>query len=593
MDEVEEGFFCPFDKKSGIVFMIQKIFPFLRWFPLRVGVLRADFIAGMTVALVLVPQSMAYAQLAGVPAYYGLYAALLPVITAALFGSSSQLSTGPVAIVALLTASTLSVFAVPKTEEFVILAIFLAFLVGVIQILLGILRIGVMMNFLAHPVIVGFTNAAALIIGFSQLNKILGVPMQQSDSYLSDIWKVFLLIPEAHLPTLCMGIAAFIAMFLLKKFVPKVPGVLIVVAVSIMASFLIGFSSHFSGNVVGTIPQGLPGIAFPRFDWHMVMNLFSAALVIALIGFMEAISIAKAISAKTHESIDPNQELIGQGLANITGSFIGSFPVGGSFSRSAVNFSAGAKTSMSSIFTGLFVLLTLLFLTPFLYHLPQAVLAAVIMMAVVGLVNIKSMMHLWETHRSDGLAAFATFFATVFFAPHLDNGILFGGVLAILLFFGRISRPRVFECIPDKTMANRRFVESDGAVRCPQILVLKIEGSLFFASVSNIEKDFETFDNGEKARVILCRNVNFIDTAGAEFLVHEKARLERSGRRMILVGLREPVKQILKRGGFLKTIGVENIFASKQDAIKDAFSSLDTSACTRCQAKFFLECKKL
>ncbi len=433
--------------------MLARFLPFLRWFPMGAGTLRADLVAGVTVALVLVPQSMAYAQLAGVPAYYGLYAAFLPGIVAALWGSSKQLATGPVAVVSLLTASALTPFAQAQSDEFVALAIALALMVGVIQLALGLFRLGLVVNFLSHPVIAGFSTAAALIIGLSQLNKIFGVDMPRSEHFVRDVWTVLLQVGDTHWPTLAMGVASFAVMLALRTWRPSLTGVLIAVAATTLASWGLGFEAS-GGKVVGQIPAGLPSFALPAIDLSVVIKLLPSALVISLVGFMEAISIAKAMAVKTKSRIDPSQELIGQGLGNVFGSLTQSFPTSGSFSRSAVNLGADARTGMSSVFAGVVVLVTLLLLTPLLYHLPQAVLAAVIMLAVSGLVNFKAIRHAWTAQRDDGVAAVVTFVATLAFAPHLDTGILVGAGLAIVLFLYRTMQPRaaVLGRYPDGTL---------------------------------------------------------------------------------------------------------------------------------------------
>lgn len=681
--------------------------------------LKSDIIAGITVALVLVPQSMAYAQLAGMPAYYGLYAAFLPVIIASLWGSSSQLATGPVAVVSLLTASALTPLALPGSETFVVYAILLAFLVGVCQLFLGIFRLGVVINFLSHPVIVGFTNAAAIIIGLSQFNKLLGVSMVQSEHFVQDIWEVFVQIPETHIPTLLFGVSAFVIMIGIKKYAPRLPGVLIAVVLSTMVSFAIGFEQKVTvkitdlpntelqtlsneylqatqslealereiivkgkelktlntteeeiitkryeidllklkrdegkdlatntlkkakqiwvtvvkgpngtvkiiekgspipegftatsqdwrikkiekgevkliggGDVVGSIPEGLPSFQIPHFSWDAISTLLVTAFIISLVGFMEAISIAKAIATKTREPLDPNQELIGQGLANMVGSFTQSFPTSGSFSRSAVNFNAGAKTGFSSVITGIVVFITLLFLTPLLYHLPQSVLAAVIMVAVVGLINFKEIRHLWHTNRHDGIATIATFIATLVMAPHLDNGILLGGVLAIVLYLIRISKTRIYTCIPDKNHENRKFFAQEGHAECPAMQIVKIEGSLFFGAVAHAEKMLRELDTQQKYRLILAQNINFIDTAGAEFLVNEVHRQEKRGGKLFLCGLRTPVYELLQKGGYAKEIGVENIFDSKTEAIKTIVQNIPKEICKVCTNKIFKECSQ-
>jgi len=679
--------------------MLSVIFPFLRWFPLSPQTLRADLFAGITVALVLIPQSMAYAQLAGLPAYYGLYAAFLPVIVGALWGSSSQLATGPVAVVSLLTASALAPLAATGSEQFIALAILLAFLVGVIQLALGVFRLGALVNLISHPVILGFMNAAAIIIGLSQLNKLLGVPMSRSDNFANDIWSVLQQIGDTHLPTLLMGAGALALMLLLKRYLPKAPGVLIAVVITTLVSWGIGFESKISselnriadagvwaeaqaylngaaeikaletsllqqraglkqarsdrelpaanvaalnyrldltelelsdrkkenrkrfqalrrhlfvagtgaqenamfalqgqvagaadaapwrinkidatgvhlvggGEVVGNIRPGLPGLAVPAFDWDSIRALLSAALVIALVAFMEAISIAKAMTAKTRQRIDPNRELIGQGLANITASFSQAYPVSGSFSRSAVNLGAGAITGLSSVFSGLLVLLTLLFLTPLLYHLPQAVLAAVIMLAVVGLINFRAILHAWQTQRHDGAASIVTFFATLFFAPHLDLGILMGAGLAIALFLMRRMKPRavILGRMADGTLSDFKVHQLTPV--SPHFITLRYDGSLDFLSSSHFEDAIlQAHADFAQVRVILVigSGINNIDASGEEKIREMCLYLRDAGVTLSFCSLKQPVRDAFDRAGLTAVLGDENVFKSRDFAFQ-------------------------
>jgi len=685
--------------------MLRRFFPFLRWFPFSARTLRADFLAGLTVALVLVPQSMAYAQLAGMPAYYGLYAAFLPVMVAALWGSSHQLGTGPVAVVSLLTASALTPLAASGSEQYVALAIMLALLVGVVQLFLGVFKLGVIVNFLSHPVIVGFTNAAAMIIGLSQVNKLIGVPMGRSEHFINDIWGVAKLVGDTHLPTLAMGATAIAIMWLIRKKAPKLPGVLIAVAVTTAASWLIGFErnatatidqvaepearalltefvrtevrikeindqivvrandlkavrkdrgglSHEAvtlnyevdllrlqlkdredenrrrnrvirnfafervvaaegqaaelyaegrvpagktadghrwriaraaqgnmkltggGEVVGNVPQGLPSAGLPAVSWEMLGSLLSAAMVISLVGFMEAISIAKAIAAKTKQKIDPNQELIGQGLANIAGCLTQAFPVSGSFSRSAVNINAGAVTGMSSVFTGLFVLLTLLFLTPLLYHLPQAVLAAVIIMAVIGLINVDAVKHAWKASRHDGIAAVATFVATLGFAPHLDSGIMTGAGLAIGLYLYRTMSPRVVILgrLADGTLRDTRVHNLPPS---QVVTAVRFDGRLYFANVAFFEDAIlEAVANNPQAPYLLIvgDGINELDASGEEVIHHIVERLRDNGIVVLFAGLKKQVVDVMQATGLYAAIGEKSFFATTERALEKIFS---------------------
>jgi SulP family sulfate permease len=350
-----------------------KLFPFLVWRPLITpDTLRADVIAGITLALLAIPQSLAYAQLAGVPAYYGLYAALIPTVIGALFGSSRILSTGPVAMTSLLTAASIAPLAIAGSEHYVSLAILLALLSGVFQIAFGLLRMGVLLNFLSYPVLMGFINAAAIIIGLSQLPAILGIPISQSSHLLTDTWHVIARIDSLHEISLAFGVIAIVGLTAFKKYAPRLPGALITVAVLTLASYFMGYE-EMGGRVVGEIPAGLPNLTVPSFDWQATILLLPAAFVIALISFMEAMSSCKVIAIKTRTAWDENQELIGQGLAKLAAAFSQSIPVSGSFSRSALNLSVGAKTGISSLVSAAFVLATLLFFTSFLHHLPKPV----------------------------------------------------------------------------------------------------------------------------------------------------------------------------------------------------------------------------
>jgi SulP family sulfate permease len=550
-----------------------QIFPFLKWSKdlKSPGVVGADLVAGITVALVLIPQSMAYAQLAGLPPYYGLYAAFLPGIIGALWGSSKQLATGPVAVVSLLTASALAPFAAMGTEQFVALAIMLAMLVGIFQLCLGLFKLGVVVSFLSHPVIVGFTNAAAIIIGLSQLNKIFGVPKPRSENFINDIWVVLQQIGDTHMVTLLMGVSAFVIMWVMKKYVPKVPGVLVAVVATTFVSWSMGFEA-LGGKVVGIIPSGLPAMALPVIDFSMASTLFTSVMVISLVGFMEAISIAKAMAAKTKDRIDPNKELIGQGLANIVGSMSQSYPVSGSFSRSAVNLNAGAKTGMSAVFTGAVVLITLLFLTPLLYHLPQAVLAAVIMMAVTGLINFKAIKHAWQAHKHDGVASIVTFVATLAFAPHLDKGIMIGASLALGLYLYRTMSPRVAvlgRYAKDNTL--RDISVHPNLPTDERIVAVRYDGSLYFANVSYFEDAIlGACADYPSARYVLvvADGINQLDASGEEMLHLLVERLSGNSVTLVFSGLKRQVLDVMRKTGLYSTIGAQNIFATENHALK-------------------------
>ena len=692
--------------------MIKRIFPFLDWFSgYNLNLFKADAIAGLTVALVLIPQSMAYAQLAGMPAYYGLYAAFLPPMIAALFGSSRQLATGPVAVVSLMTAASLEPLATAGSEAFIAYAILLSLLVGLFQLGLGVLRLGLVVNFLSHPVVNGFTNAAAIIIATSQLSKMFGVNVDNAQHHYETIIRV---VQSAfhftHWPTFLIGAFALAIMITLKRIAPKVPNVLVAVVVTTLLSWMIGFEhketadskavqsakaqeliaafnaatngipplaeertkaskkledakkghdaiarldaehedrviqsrieefkdkAHLyreelrlllfkaaiqpdnsvlyypadqlpagaktdgrtwrirvgnkalktdnlplngGGEVIGVVPKGLPALGVPKIDFSVMLHLFPYAAIISLLGFMEAISIAKAIASKTGQRIDPNQELIGQGLANILGAIGKSYPASGSFSRSAVNLQAGAATGMSSVFTGLTVVIALLFFTPLLYHLPQSVLAAIIMMAVMGLINVSGFLHAWKAQWYDGLISILSFLCTLWFAPHLDKGIMLGVVLCLLVFLYKNMRPVVSSLSRDQSSA-LVCATTVGLEECRYLSIIRFEGPLFFANASYLEdklSDLMLCKLTLKHVLIVANGINDIDASGEETLSLLVGRLRSAGIDISFSGINETVTKVLVRTHLLNKIGMDHIFPTMEAALQAIHPALHT-----------------
>jgi sulfate permease, SulP family len=690
---------------------LLRIFPFLSWFPINSIVLRGDMIAGITGALVLVPKAMAYAQLSGLPIYYGLYVALIPAVLGALWGSSRQLATGPVAIVSLMTAAAITPFAVPFSDEYVGLALTLALMVGAIQFSLGVFKLGTIVNFVSHPVILGFMNAAAIIIALSQLDMLLGIPKGRSDSFLADIWEMLGHVSHTHLPTLAMSAFALVLMLVLKKIeILSKPSVLIAVVVTILVSMAVEFehkskikpehivdASHREGvieyakadekidlltanvtelsrnlrqaekehnaravadlhhqiallkldiaglveanslrmyhirqmqfvrekveenaigrlylhdavpagvevdtrewhvkkiskgevyvsgggDVVGNIPSGLPSFRMPDLSLDILMQLLSAAVIIALVAFMESISMAKALAAKTKQHLDPNQELIGQGMANMGGAFFQSYPASGSFTGSAINLQAGAKTGLAMVFNGLFVAVTLLFLTSFLYDLPKATLAVIILLAVTSLITPMALKHTWQASKSDGVVALTTFIVTLLAAPHLDKGIMLGAGLAILLYLYRSMKPRVAVLGRASDGTLRDVSVNPNLVTSPHVTVMRFDGSLYFANVSYFEDSvLEAVANNPEAKYLLVVGdaINYIDASGEEVVHHLEERLRESGVELVFSGLKRQVLNVFRATGLIDVIGQENLFASDNRALASIYERLGPEA---------------
>ena len=550
---------------------LARLFPFLGWPRPSAQTFRDDLIAGITVALVAIPQSLAYAQLAGVPPYYGLYAAFIPTIVGALFGSSAILSTGPVAMTSLLTAASIVPLAALGSEQFYAYAILLALLSGLFQIGFGLARMGVLLNFLSHPVLMGFINAAALIIALSQIPALVGISAKQSEHLLLDTWNVLTHLDSLHKTSLAFGMGAIVLLYAFKRFFPKLPGVLITVGILTWISYEIGFSEH-GGRVVGNIPTGLPSLTIPAFDWPAIRDLLPAAFVLALISFAEAMSSCKVIANKTRTRWDENQELIGQGLAKVAAAFCQSMPVSGSFSRSALNLASSARTGLSSIISAGIVFATLVFFTGSLYHLPKPVLAAMIMMAVVNLVNLKSIRHAWLASKDDGIAAIATFFTTLAFAPNIQNGILTGIILSLVMFLYRRMRPRVIVVLglhPDGTL---RDAEQSGLPSLhPQIGALRFDASLLFFNVSYFEDAVLKLvrDNRDIRYILVAGSgINYLDGSGVEMIFNLAKQLRENGITLTFSGLKMQVMEVMERTGLAKAIGEHNIYSTDRIAVE-------------------------
>ena len=571
---------------------MDRFLPFLLW--VRVynrKVFTQDLVAGLTVAVVLVPQSMAYALIAGLPPVYGLYAASIPVIIATLFGSSPQLATGPVAIVSFLTFTSLTSYAKPGEEKFIELAILMAFLVGIIQIAIGVFRLGFLVSFVSHAVIMGFTNAAAIIIIITQIPALLGIKVEQRELIFQNLYEIAINVPKTNLYTLVLGLASIGIIIGLRRINRNIPSALVAVIIFTALSYFLSFESY-GIRVVGNIPQGLPYPSIPYIDLDLLDRLLGKAFIIALVGFMEAYAIAKFIANQTKQKLDVNQELIGQGLANLVGSFFKSFPVSGSFSRSAVNFQAGAKTGMSNIISACFVIATLLLAGPLLYYLPRPVLSAIVITAVLSLIRPHYFIHLWKTNRYDGISAITTFALSFIMKP--DYAILIGVFLSLSLFLWRSLHPRIVRMSRDPISGTFVNAEANNLPICPQIEMLRPEASLYYANVENILEEIKNIIKDKPALkylVIDGESINYVDGTALEVLYDFCEDLKNLGINLVFVNVKAPVREAMIHSGFLDELGKENILPSKGYAIGFLFKSLDHQYCAKvCPYALFNEC---
>lgn len=593
--ETDPSINCPGNQsedllKKTIMIKMQRIFPFLRWFPMSSEILKADTIAGVTVALLLIPQSMAYAELAGLPVYYGLYAAFIPVILGALFGALPQLGAGPSAMTSILTASILVKYADPQQEtlKYVQLAVLLALVVGLVRVALGLFRMAIIVNFLSLPVISGFTNAGAIIIGCSQLNKIFGISLKSTSGtfgLIKDLFSLFTRLPQTHPPTLCFGLGTMVAIYVIKKYWPRLPSMLLAVIVSIIVSAWIGFES-LGGTVVATIPEGLPRIGLLEWSWngaaltsrlHVAIRMLPDALMLSLIGFMEVVAVSRVISMQTKQPLNLNQELIGQGIAAIGAGLSQGYPTSASFSRSAINLMVGAKTGLCSIVTGLGVMVVLLGMTKYLYHLPKATLAAGVIIAIISLIDFSPIFRAWRASRQDGMAGIVTFIATLCFAPDIMRGVFLGASLSLGLYLYRTMKPQVsiLGRAPDGTLQDVHEFCLD---RSQYIAVLRFKGSLYFASVARFENSIITaVAEHPNARYVLvvAEGINRIDASGEWALRQVIEHLQENNLTLVFAALHQEPMEVLARTGLVQVIGEENFFTSADAAIADIYTRLE------------------
>ena len=550
---------------------IKELIPILEWLPnYNSSRLKGDFIAGVTVSIILIPQGIAYALIAGLPPIYGLYCALVPQLVYAIFGSSRQVAIGPVAMDSLIVATGVSTLALAGSDSYIAIAILLAFMVGSIQFLLGVFRLGFIVNFLSKPVISGFTSAVALTIGINQFRNLFGVDFIQSDQIqyvLEDIW--FNII-DFNSHTTVIGLISVGVIILLRRINKKIPNALLVVVVGILT--IRYFGDEFSDvAIVKDIPSGLPSFSFPEMDISQMRELLPIALTLVMVGYLETISIGKSLEAKQDEyKLRPNQELIALGLSNMLGSWFKAYPSTSSFSRSAINQESGATTGMASLVSVVMVLLTLLFLTPLFYHLPKTVLAAIIIVAVFGLVNIKEAIFLWKANNLDFWLLVITFFSTLLFG--IEYGIMIGVGLSLIILIFRTSRPYVAELgnVPDSDFYRNkeRFNE---VILDDEVLVFRFDAQLFYANASYFIETLELMveEKGSHLKLIVldAESINRVDSTGVEML---KERIRFYHKKNILfyfAGVKGPVRDHLFRGKILDIITLDHFYMRVNGAV--------------------------
>jgi len=576
---------------------LYQLLPFLKWSH-RVSrdSFKQDIIAGLTGAVVVLPQGVAFAAIAGMPAEYGLYAGMVPAIVAALFGSSWHLVSGPTTAASIVLFSALSEMAQPGSIDYVRLALTLTFMVGIIQLIMGWVRLGTLVNFISHSVVIGFTAGAAILIATNQLKHFFGLDMSRGLAFYEVIQRFFEQIANINPYITAIAATTLLTGILSRRFMPKVPYMIVAMLAGSFLSMALNarFGSQITGIVtLGALPASLPPLSSPDFSFKTIKELAPVALAATLFALTEAVSIARSIAVKTGQHINGNQEFVGQGLSNIAGSFFSGYVATGSFNRSGLNYEAGAKTPIAAISAGIFLILIVLLVAPYASYLPNAAMAAILFLVAWGIIDFHHIKKIFKTSRSETSILVTTFLATLFL--ELDFAIFLGVMLSLILYLNRTSKPKVLSRVPDERLPNRKFNTDSSLPECPQLKIVRIDGSLFFGAVNHVHESIRHFEEQnpkQKNLLLVASGINFVDAAGAEFFEIEAKHRQKIGGSLFIYGAKEAVCKQLKDGGYLDIIGRENIFSSKTESLNRIYqNSLDHSICASCEKRIFKECQ--
>ena len=562
--------------------------------------MRADLSAGLTGALVALPQGIAFATIAGLPPQYGLYSAMIPAIIAALFGSSRHLVSGPTTAASIVLFTALSNLAEPGSSAFIVYAITLTLMVGIFELALGMARLGLLVNFISHSVIVGFTAGAAILIITSQLKHFFGIAIPRGLHFHETFQYLYFNLTEVHLLTVFVGLVTLATGLWVKMKYRRIPYMIVALVVGGLVSSALNYLLFIRNGqapviaTVGQVPGGLPPLSMPDFSFGVLTELAPIAFAVTLFALTESVTIARSLAARTGQYIDGNQEFIGQGLSNIVGSFFSSYVATGSFNRSSLNYEAGAQTPLAAILAGALLMVVVLGITPLLEFLPNAGMAAILFVVAWRLIDFHAIRTIIRASRSESVVLGATFFATLFL--HLEFAILLGVFLSLVVYLLAASHPRVVVRMPNPNLPRRRFATDATLAECPQLSMVRIDGAIFFGAVSYVAERLRAIarrNPEQKHLLIFARSINTLDVGGAEMLAQESTNRRKSGGAVYLHGIKEQPLRTLIRGGYMAEIGEENLFETKTEAIAQIFARLDKNICTKCDKRIFLECQEV
>ncbi|MDH5598596.1 MAG: SulP family inorganic anion transporter [Cyclobacteriaceae bacterium] len=572
---------------------IKSFFPFLQWMPeLTKKTIQADLIAGITGAIVVLPQGVAFAMIAGMPPIYGLYTAMVLPIVAALFGSSKHLISGPTTAISIVVFSAVSQYAEPGTEQFVALALVVTLIAGLFQFAFGLARLGTLVNFVSHTVVIGFTAGAAILIASSQIKNILSISIPKGATFIETWSNVFFHGNETNIYALTIGLSTLLVAILIKKFAPKVPNMLVAMVFGGLLNYILNGSAE-GVALVGELPRGLPPFSLPGITLEKISQLAPNAFAIALLGLIEAVAIARSIASKSGQRIDGNQEFIGQGLSNIIGSFFSSYAGSGSFTRSGVNYSAGAQTPVAAIFAAILLMLIVTFVAPLAAFLPIPAMGGIILLVSYNLIDFHHIKRIFSSSKRETTVLLITLSSTLLL--ELEYAIYIGVIFSLIFYLQQTSTPRFVSLAPDPGSNKRKMqnAEKDNLMECPQLKIIRIEGSLFFGAVDHVASELHRLRNEEANHLlIVSSSINLIDTSGAEMLEREAIIWKQKGGGLYFSGLKQRGRHTMQRTGLMKAIGPDHFFENKEEAIIALYPKLSQDVCANCKKKIFLECNK-
>ena len=563
------------------------------WHRVTPTTLKADLLAGLTGAIVVLPQGVAFAAIAGMPPVYGLYAGMIPAIVAALFGSSWHLVSGPTTAASIVLFSLLSAYAEPGSTAYVQLALTMTFLVGLTQLGLGLVRMGTLVNFISHSVVIGFTSGAALLIATNQVRNFSGIPIPRGSEFSQTLSLIIERGSEINPHILMVSVTTLLVGVLCRTFLPRIPYMIVALGAGTLLAWAIDDWIDIPSGItrVGALPASLPPLSMPDFSLSTLRILAPGVIAVTMLALTEAISIARAMALRSGQRIDADQEFIAQGLSNLVGSFFSAYVATGSFNRSGLNYESGAYTPIAAASSGLFLIVLVTLVAPLASHLPNAAMAGVLFLVAWGLIDRHHIRQTLRTSRSETVIMAATFLATLFFI--LEVAIVFGIMLSLGIYLARTSHPHVVARVPDPDHPRRRFTTALEMPECPQIRIVRVDGSLFFAAIGAVQAQLDAMTTPQVHLVIVAPGINFIDLSGAEFLALEATKRRDAQGGLYLVRLKETPYALLERGKYLATIGTENLFRSENDAIQAIFPRLDREQCRHCPLLIFRECAQV